>query len=63
MVFRMNSPLYAIEVEKKEGEKSISLKPDSDIETGIRSFEILEARKECRKLYDSFKKVHGMPAF
>ena len=49
--------------EKKEGEKSISLKPDSDIETGIRSFEILEARKECRKLYDSFKKVHGMPAF
>jgi len=48
---------------KKEKEKSKGISSDSDIETGIRSFEIIEARKECRKLYDSFKKVHGMPAF
>jgi len=52
---------------KKEGdEKSVpkgSVAKDSFWEGIIRSQAILSARINCRKLYDTYKKVHGMPAF
>lgn len=53
-------------VEKKENEKPGVLKlgeKDSDMESVVRSLAIIEARKNCRKFYDSYKKAHNMPTF
>ncbi|MBI2451475.1 hypothetical protein HYV50_00175 [Candidatus Pacearchaeota archaeon] len=51
--------------EKKEEEKDLSkgIEPDNEYEKVIRSQAILSAREKCRRLYDTYKKVHGMPAF
>jgi hypothetical protein len=53
---------------KKESpkEKDTSLNPikeDTGTENVIRSQAIIKARQKCRKLYDTFKKINGMPAF
>jgi len=48
---------------KDKKEKKIEIIQDSDIEKVIRSQAILEARRRCRKMYDSFKKSNNSPAF
>jgi len=57
------SALFSIfkrEKKSSEQQKSKGIAPDSDIETAIRSYMIIEGRMECRKLYGSYKKAHGM---
>ena len=51
--------------DKKDEKKDLSkgILKDSNYEKIVRSQAILEARWACRRLYDSFKKAHGMPAF
>ena len=49
--------------EKKREEKILEIKPDSDLEKVMRSQAGLEARRRCRKLYDSFKKLKNSPTF
>ena len=52
--------------DKKKEEKNFEeegMPKDSEYEKVIRSQAILKARLDCRKLYDNYKKVHGMPAF
>ncbi len=49
--------------EKKKEEKTFVIKPDSEIEKVIRSQAGIEARRRCRKFYDSFKKINNRPAF
>lgn len=51
--------------EKKEGkeEKKLEIKSDSDMEKVMRSQAGIEARRKCRKFYDSFKKANNSPAF
>lgn len=50
---------------KKEEKKDLSkgIPKDSDYEKVIRSQVLLKSRSDCRKLFDTYKKVHGMPAF
>lgn len=51
---------------KKESPKtdiSKGIPKDTDYEKVLRSQAILAARIKCRKLYDSYKKAHEMPAF
>lgn len=48
---------------KKEEKKGEGIAKDSDYEKVLRSQAILKARIDMRKLYDTYKKVHGMPAF
>lgn len=50
---------------KKEEKKDLSkgIRKDSFWEQVVRSQAILAARLNCRKLYDTYKKAHGMPAF
>ena len=49
--------------EDKKKEKKLEIAPDSDIEKVIRSQAGIEARRRCRKFYDSFKKSNNSPAF
>jgi len=50
--------------EKKETkEKVLDVKPDSSFEQVIRSQACIEARRKCRKFYDSFKRSNNSPAF
>jgi hypothetical protein len=49
--------------EEKKGEKKLEIAPDSEIEKVMRSQAGLEARRRCRKFYDSFKKANNSPAF
>jgi len=46
---------------KKDLSKGIS--PDTRNEKVLRSQALLASRLACRKLYDTYKKVHGMPIF
>ena len=49
---------------KGEGKDlSKGIRPDNGYEKVLRSQAILNARYGCRKLYDSYKKAHGMQAF
>ncbi|MBU0761211.1 MAG: hypothetical protein KJ600_01070 [Nanoarchaeota archaeon] len=60
------NPFSALfEFTKKEKKKDLSggIKKDNDMEKVLRSQTILAARMGCRKLYDTYKKAHGMPAF
>lgn len=60
------SALFSVfkkEEKKEETDLSKGIPKDTDYEKVIRSQAILKARIECRKLYDTFKKVQGMPAF
>jgi hypothetical protein len=43
--------------------KEKSIAPDNEFESVLRSQAALNARYTCRKLYDAYKKAHGMPAF
>ncbi len=49
----------------KEEKKDLSagIPADSEMEKVVRNQAILKARKECRKIYDLYKKAHNMPAF
>ena len=52
--------------EKKEEKKSNDnlpkkIKPDTDYEKAIRNSQIVKARRECKKVYSSFKGNNGMP--
>jgi len=47
----------------KESDLSKGIPKDSSSEEIIRSQAILEARVKCRKLYDDYKKAHGMQTF
>ena len=47
----------------KKGEKGPGIAPDSGMEEVMRSQAGLEARRRCRKFYDSFKKANNSPAF
>jgi len=51
--------------DKKEEKKDLSrgVPGDGDYEKVIRSQVLLKSRADCRKLFDTYKKVHGMPAF
>jgi len=49
--------------EKKKKENTLKIEPDTSIEEIIRSQAIIEARRRCRKFYDSFKKANNGPAF
>jgi hypothetical protein len=51
--------------ENKE-EKSVSFPEkmnNGEYEKVLRSLAIIAARKDCRKIYDNYKKAHGMPSF
>ncbi|HLF53746.1 MAG TPA: hypothetical protein VI544_01065 [Candidatus Nanoarchaeia archaeon] len=50
------------EKSKKE-DKTLEIKPDSNMEKVMRSQAGIQARMRCRKLYDSFKKANNAPAF
>ncbi len=54
-----------VKVEKKEGseEKKLEIKSDSEMEKVMRSQAGIEARRKCRKFYDSFKKANNSPSF
>ena len=39
------------------------IKPDSKVEQVVRNQALLKARRECRKIYEFYKKAHGMPTF
>lgn len=49
--------------EKIKTEKTFVIAPDSDMEKVIRSQAGIEARRRCRKFYDSFKKINNSPSF
>lgn len=49
--------------EEKKDKDILKITPDSSSEKVARSQAIIEARKKCRKLYDSFKKGYNLPAF
>ncbi len=51
------------EKKEEEKEKSLKIEPDSDMEKVMRSQCGVEARRRCRKFYDSFKKTNNSPAF
>lgn len=57
------SALFAFPNKEKEKVLKGTIAKDSFWEQIIRSQAILQARFNCRKLYDTYKKVHGMPAF
>ena len=59
------SSLFSFFKWKKEEEADLSkgIPKDSSAEEIIRSQAILESRVKCRKLYDDYKKEHGMEAF
>lgn len=49
-----------------DGEKtdaSVSVGPDSTAEQVLRNQALLKARKECQKIYELYKREHGMPTF
>jgi hypothetical protein len=49
-----------------EGEKnntSQATGPDSNAEQVLRNQALLKARKECLKIYELYKREHGMPTF
>ncbi len=48
---------------KIEKDLSKGIAKDSDYEKVLRSQAALNARRDCRELYDSYKKAHEMPAF
>lgn len=51
-------------VEKKKEDKDYSkMSKDDDHNKIVRSLALISARRGCRKLYDIYKKTHGMPAF
>jgi len=47
----------------KKEDFSKGVPKDSSMEKAIRNQASLASRIECRKLYDTYKKAHGMPAF
>ena len=49
------------EDEKKDLSKGVS--EDTDYEKAVRNLVVLNSRWTCRKLYDDYKKVHGMQTF
>jgi hypothetical protein len=49
--------------EKSEKEKVKETKKDDDMEEAFRSRALIEARRNCRKFYDIYKKSHQMPTF
>ncbi|MCU0642383.1 MAG: hypothetical protein MUF61_02290 [archaeon] len=52
------------EEKPKKSEGPAVLEPDiKDLDNVIRSQVAIDARRKCRKFYDSFKKSYGMPAF
>jgi len=48
--------------EKKPGDKT-ELVPDTELEKVLRSQALIEARKECSSMYESYKKSHSIPSF
>lgn len=48
---------------KETKEKTLEIKPDSEMEEVMRSQAGIEARRRCRKIYDTFKKANNSPAF
>ncbi|MFH1290817.1 MAG: hypothetical protein ABIH92_05420 [Nanoarchaeota archaeon] len=50
---------------KKKDKKDLSqgVPKDNDFEKVLRNQAILKARIDCRKLYDNYKRTHGMPTF
>ncbi|MBX4212422.1 hypothetical protein KW787_03150 [Candidatus Pacearchaeota archaeon] len=59
------SSLFSFKDKKEEKKEDLSkgIKKDSDIEKAVRSQAIIQSRRNCRRLYDSYKKAHSMPAF
>jgi hypothetical protein len=58
------SALFAFEKKEETVDKSPgNIKKDSFWESVLRSQAILSAKFNCRKLYDTYKKAHDMPAF
>jgi hypothetical protein len=49
--------------EKKDYKDYSKMSKDSDYDEIVRSIALVNARRGCRKLYDIYKKTHGMPAF
>lgn len=49
--------------EEKKKDLSKGIPKDSDFEKALRNQAVLNARISCRKLYNEYKKAHGMPAF
>ena len=57
------SALFEFAKREEKFDKSKGLKKDSFWEEVIRSQAILVAKLNCRKIYDTYKKAHDMPAF
>ncbi|MBU0466815.1 MAG: hypothetical protein KJ718_02025 [Nanoarchaeota archaeon] len=57
------SALFAFSKKEKKKDLSAGIQKDNDYEKAIRNQAILKARLSCRKLYDTYKKAHGMPSF
>jgi hypothetical protein len=55
-IFKSDSP------SSSKQDKKIGLPKDTDEEKIIRSLAIIEARKKCIKMYEKYKKEHGMPS-
>lgn len=54
-------PISNLFKKEEKGEKDKGIASDSFMEKIIRSQAIIEARKKCSKIYDSFKKSKSMP--
>ncbi|MEK6855710.1 MAG: hypothetical protein AABX66_00980 [Nanoarchaeota archaeon] len=50
------------EKKKSAKEESEEIKPDSYMEEILRSQALIDARKKCYRLYDSYKRAHKMPS-
>jgi hypothetical protein len=49
--------------DKKKIDIFTPLRPDTDLESGLRTMALFQARINCRKVYDIYKKSHGLPSF